>query len=418
MSVHCRVDLALNLRINPALIPVSMADFDPLSARPPDGNPAQPAQTLTWEQALAVCDEGIARYSRPGATTDLDLRRLAEAWLNRGQVLECKPETLGEAVSSYEKAIELLDRLNPGAEGHPHRHVLATAWLNRGNVLQRSDEPSAVEEATRSYQRAIVLLREAPADAVAERCALGTAWLNAGGAWQKLQTPAARAEGERALAEAIAVFRALPFERELVVKRLLAAALLNRAGILFAGPEAERRAAGFEAAQEVIEVLAGAEAQDAGACEIGLKARCLRCEVYSAALVADNGTTEGRDDLVAEATDTCEEALRFIENAERNGGAFFRPVAQWLFRLGVMIYAEHQPQFLGEYVREFFGGAALADARAELRASTQSAIDRVRSVLRERLFAGPKSPDAAKWVASLEDLQSAAAFLQQPAAQA
>ncbi len=371
---------------------------------------ADSGETLSWDQAFALCETAVRQGELKAAGPEAEARdivRLAEAWLARGQMLEFRPELLDEAVVSYEKAIAGFEQ-SKGAEGGIYR--LAVGWMNLGNAQQKRGGAAAAGSAAHAYQKAIDLL--APRESVPpqERCTLGAAQMNYALAVQETGAGDSTARAESALDEAIAVFRTLPQE-EFHFRRMLAAATLNKARLLVRGSAPNRRLEGVDLAREAITLLESAEQDDPMACEIGLKARCLLCEVYSASLFHEGPPRAASDETVAQATDICEEALTLINTAEQKGATYFRPVAHWLYRLGVSLYGQYQPQFLGEFVQEYYGGAGLDDVRDDVRGLTLEVIERTRATYRERLFSSRQSEHAQRWLQALDDLKEAGDFV-------
>src|SRR6266496_813593 len=58
------------------------------------------------------------------------------------------------------------------------------------------------------------------------------------------------------------------------------------------------------------------------------------------------------DTVLGEASDRAEAALRLVLHWSREGFRDFEPFGIWFFRFAASLYAEYQPQFLGEFVME------------------------------------------------------------------
>jgi hypothetical protein len=84
--------------------------------------------------------------------------------------------------------------------------------------------------------------------------------------------------------------------------------------------------------------------------------------------------------LASEATDAIEDGLAIARSFEERGDPQLRPLAERLFRLGAQLYANHQPQFLAEFVLETTATPSLAadDAFLSIAAGAVSAaLDRL-----------------------------------------
>ncbi|GEM_PF-1262669 len=90
------------------------------------------------KQALTSYDETINFCHRLPLETDNQRKMLADAYLNRGNVLRMvgsqKSDDLEQALASYDQAIQVAKDLP--LEIPDHCTLLACAYLERGNVLQ------------------------------------------------------------------------------------------------------------------------------------------------------------------------------------------------------------------------------------------------------------------------------------------
>ena len=141
----------------------------------------------------------------------------AAAWLARGEALEAAatPDSLGDAVRSYDCAIALLRPLAAASRGPAEaqlapRRDLAIAYLHRGNALQKLATPEALAEAVRTYDEAVALLA-APdlATVVPALQLLAATWLNRAHALHRQATPPAISAAIESHRQSIAVLENL-----------------------------------------------------------------------------------------------------------------------------------------------------------------------------------------------------------------
>jgi len=259
-----------------------------------------------WEVALEKFEAAIAlREAMDWRNDPLVAWGLAAGWLNRGDVLYFSGET-GESLASLDRAIAVMGTL-PLAENPAYVDRLLLAWINRGT---RAGEIGRNDFAEASF---------AAAEALFE-------------AWGR-ETHNAR--------------------------RMLAAMFHgNRARWLLSRGEAVAALDDARTAIAVLSPLAMDQPEIAGAAAV---ARGILCRVLAALLEVPGGVALS-EDWIAEATDATEEALALVKRHEFTG--------EWvadLVRYGALIYRTCQPQFLGEFVREWLRVGALRDDASLLR---------------------------------------------------
>jgi hypothetical protein len=280
----------------------------------------------------------------------------AALWLRRGQTCEAQatPAALDEAVRCYNEAVAQLTTLlssvsRPAPPEFQRR--LAIAWMNRGNALQKQLNVLDLEESVRSYDQAISLLRGSlgPED-LAGRNSLGAAWMNRGQALHRQGTAPTLEEALRSQHEAIAVLRALPLHQDIAFRLNLAGALMNEANILL-GDRQGRHDQARTSAKSSLALLLTQEAIHPDAAGLALQARRALCDAIGQLLVA-NTTSLAISELADEAGDVVDDGLALARLWEQKGRRDLRPLAERLFYFGIQLYRIHQPQFLAEFVLE------------------------------------------------------------------
>lgn len=293
-----------------------------------DADAARPA----WERALVTL--GLGQWEatvaeRDGAerllqgTTDAitafgqPLEQLAGAdafrvwglvWMNRGNAFQTppKPDRLDRAVEAYDQAIAGFERALALGEDENSRNSLGAAWMNRGRACQCLGNLEAWKSACASYRKAAEILS------------------SLSGWWPRLNTAAARANLAVALAEAAEDL----------------------------GTEAVQESETLVTA--VLETLNTDVRRDPTVADIALKAMRARLCTLGAVLTAQ--TKEGgapASEVVTQAGDTLEESLDLLRHWLNAGVRPFEGLAWRFVRMGFGFYAQAQPQFAAEFVREW-----------------------------------------------------------------
>lgn len=319
---------------------------------------------------------GSSTPQAPGAA----LRARAAARLREGQELEARHE-LAPALAAYDDAIALLSQL-PAAGDARVRRELAVSWMNRASALAKS---AAREAALAAYDRALALLARPPENADATwRATTAAAWLNRSGLQQHVGDAATQADALRCSDEALAAFAELPLDGQPAYRINFAGAWLNRADLLaqLGRPAAEIR----DAANRACTFAEPLAANELAAAAVALQARL----VLLATIATDlTDATTLDDEILAEAGDLADEGLALFRGWEtRDAGALAAPALQ-LVRCGAFLYANHQPQFLAEFLRE-----NLADTTA---ARPATFTTRLREIAREALAAAEQRVHA-RWL--------------------
>lgn len=270
-------------------------------------------------------------------TPDL-INAQASTWMKRGIALLTKntAEALRESLDCFDAAISLRRAL-PLRESAWYRYVLAAGWMNRGDALTRLH---FLDDAVDSYDEALVLLQTLDlGENPLFRKRLALAWMNRGVTRQKQESPAALISFENALAIA-------------AEPSLRAASLTNLGNALlqFNSTDLPKTRDAF---REALRLLADKELTDIDAAKTGLNARRGICRVIAFQL-ADAKTPD--PDLVSDATDAAEEALRLIRHWQQRGEIRFRELALEMIHFGARAYQLYQPQFLTEFLTEMLPG--------------------------------------------------------------
>jgi tetratricopeptide (TPR) repeat protein len=319
-------------------------------------------------------------------------------WLKKGQAFEMTGDFVA-AVTAYDRAVIILAELHRCGNSSV-RYELAVAWMNRGNALQKQDGEHRWEDALRSYGRTIALLKCEPLRDQSERLTLGCAQMNRAGVMQKhsqLSYAAASCD------DAITTLRELLPNGDFQVNRTLAAAWLVRGSIALGVRTIAAIEMTISCARESLRLLEREEPSDLIATDITLKSHQLFCEACGLRLDDKSQRTDIAA-IVGEVSDHAEAALKIILNSAggKFGGSGWN--GTWFFRFAASLYAEYQPQFLGEFVMEHLrsGGLRTNPVLAEeWRGLAVSALSRARVRLHSLLFSDPGATEAARWLEAL-----------------
>lgn len=262
-----------------------------------------------------------------------------------------RPEAASEALRCFDQALDLRNQL-PIDDEPLLRYGLAACWLNRADALVRLGGGPQIAEALRSYEEGIALARTLPAE-IDPRFPrrLAIAHQNRALVLQLREGPGA-ADAIAAFTEALAVLESAPAAAIPDRVYMQAAVWVNLANARAFEGAADAWIHARDAARQAIALVTDLEQTDAGAAEVGLKARHVLCHAYAARLAAgeaDNSTTA--EDVHA-ASDAADEALELARLWEQQGVDRFRGIAYDLFRFGARVYAIYQPQFLEEFVQD------------------------------------------------------------------
>lgn len=312
----------------------------------------------------------------------------AATWLRRGQAHEARGggADLAAAAGCYQRAIAQL--APPGAPvATDDRRALAIAWMNLGNVQHllaaRARSAAAFCEVATCFLRAIELLEPLSlGDDPTWRNSLGAAWLNRGAALEECGDEARLAAALASADRALASLALLPLAQRLAFRLNLAGAWLLRARVLLRLSSADLAAAGA-AARRALALVAADERAHAAAAEIGLKAR----HALLRALVVSLDDRPRNEPHLAEASDLVEDGLDVFACCSQSGANALLPLALDLLRAGALVYAAHQPQFVGEFLREHAARLLRSAAPAErdvLGAAIGATFTAAEEVLRQR----------------------------------
>jgi tetratricopeptide (TPR) repeat protein len=255
------------------------------------------------------------------------------------------------ALSHFECAIELREAL-PWREDVESAWLLAAGWINRSDVLRFLGDP---EKAIHSLDRAIeamnfVRLDENPG--CANRLIL--AWVNRGTACGEARRMDESLEGFCSAENLLEQWGGPTTPDRKLMGSMLHA---NRARVLLA---VGRIAEGWQDSQTAVSLLEGLEPAPV-VTEAAIKSRGILCQALALMLDEPCGTGE-EVDWIARATDSVEEALAMARESSYRGA--------WiadLVRYGARIYRICQPQFLGEFVREWMDSSSPLSENHELK---------------------------------------------------
>jgi tetratricopeptide (TPR) repeat protein len=282
-----------------------------------------------------------------------------------------------EALSCFDRALDMRRGL-PIDDDPLLRYGLAACLLNRGDALIRLGDAGRMVDALAAFDEGIDVMRALPltADARFPR-RLAMACHNRGLALQAMGRPVA--EPIAAFADALAILDDDQASGITDRQYLLAVVLTNLASARVVENTAESAALARAAARRAIALVDGAEAGDASAAEVGLKARHVLCHTIAVRLSAPAASDDPMPEDVHEATDIADEGLDLVRQWEKKGVARFRAIACDLFRFGTVVYATFQPQFLNEFVREHLDpnrSSAEYVSSPEMRAAVEEALER------------------------------------------
>jgi hypothetical protein len=319
------------------------------------------------------------------------------------------------AIRCFEEAIDLRGRL-PLAENPGFRYGLAGGWINRGDALTRLGGLGNLVDAVTSYATAIELLKDPPAgDDGRFAIRLAIAWMNRGIALEEQTSEPAMAEAAHSYEEAVKVLshshRAADARHEMV----LASAWINFGNALLRSAGSGRAEQAGEAAGSALSLLAEAESKDLAAAEAGLKARHILCQSLAARLDAPSGGVSTQMDLIGKLTDAAEDALTLAQKWEMAGEKCFRPLATQFFHLSALVYEKHQPHFLAEFLLEHLDrerATCFAPVSESWLAIGRESLSRIRRAWSERGFEWLATPQGARRLQTLKELNAAEARLQ------
>jgi len=304
-------------------------------------------------EALSNFDQAINLVK--GATVETeneDFRKndLADIWINRGITQLGNPvaEAAAEAIRNFDEAIALRKELPAGPENQ-FRYGLADAYMHRAVALGRSNSHA---EAVSALESAIAVMRELPIDENDWfRHQLAIAQMNRAAALQA-QGADFLVQAIGAMDETIALLKGQRILERNEGKHLLAAAYINRAGLLLAAGTVDQAHAAKDAITEARALTDSLEKTEPAFADLGIKSR----HAYSRLagfLLSESGVSSDADKaLVDSATDAVDEGLALWREWEQRGVGAFRQISSQLFQFGCMLYLQHQPHFLAEFVLE------------------------------------------------------------------
>ncbi|HEY4245320.1 MAG TPA: hypothetical protein VGM64_00625 [Lacunisphaera sp.] len=328
-------------------------------------------------------------------------------WLRYGQAQEvhATAESVTNAVQSYQRAIELLTAQPAGQV----RKELGIAWMNFGNARQKQSDTLASEEAVRAYDDAITLLNDEPAAGdPALRNSIGAAWMNRGHALQRRGLREGIAAALESYDRAIALLETLPLDENQFFTINLAAALLNRAQALLALPTPAATSA-HDAANRALQLVIENARTDPTAADVALKTYHALCAALSQRLSRSPDKA-----LIAETSDTIDDALALVRHWETQGVQMIRPFKIVFYRFGARFYLAHQPQFIAEFLLEtltHISTPGVETDNGELHSIATSTLAQVRSDVYNRSLLNPNDDRLARMREELDQANQQIATL-------
>jgi tetratricopeptide (TPR) repeat protein len=349
----------------------------------------------TYQQAIETLTPFLPDPENPDYRDDL-----GSAWTNQGiaWMLRGGPVGLKSALTCFERAVEVRTPLLGLGEPR-YRYHLAGAWLNHGDVLARlklSDRPEANPVA--SYDQAIALLQELPRAGNPLFCRrLMLAWINRGSILLRTNPEADRESALQAFAAAIETGAACSDDS--LVATLAAAAWINTAEAL---SQAGSWAQAQTAARRALAAIAGQEKASAEGALLGLRGRLALCLL--AARRGGESASEGA--RLTEAIEIAEGGLSLAGKWKTD--ARFAPLLLEFFRLGAEAYARWQPHFLVEFLEEYGPLARAAGGDAAVKPIAAQAITQALSQVARAAFPALHQPGIERALATFRQLREAA----------
>lgn len=154
--------------------------------------------------------------------------------------------------------------------------------------------------------------------------------------------------------------------------------------------------------------------RELAAAEGGFKARHILCQALTA-LLGSSSDDATRLDLVGRITDAVEDGLGLARTWDNAGVTTFRPLATELFHLGALIYENHQPHFLAEFLLDHLdpvrAGCAVPGNEG-WHAIAGESLSRVRREIRNTDFGLLATPPGRRRLETLGEVRSAEARLE------
>jgi tetratricopeptide (TPR) repeat protein len=306
---------------------------------------------------------------------------------------------VADALGCFDEALAIRRALPPNPDPWQD-YVLAASWMNRGDALIRLGGAANLAEAVRSFDEALAVMRNVPLDAnplFARRLAI--AWINRGLALQEQGSALALADARKSFEEGIDTLKGREDQNQVV-----ACGWMNRANVLMrAEPPLVAEARG--SAEQAIVLLLKEEETEVVSAETSLKARHILCQTFAQTLADEES---GRAECAVVAKAVAEAGLKVIRAWEAKGETRFRPLARQLFRFGVTLLQQYEPEGVISFIDAGFpaiGGAC----DLETIAVYETAVDvlaRAWRVLEKEGFAAINTPRLDQWVETLRALRS------------
>ncbi len=263
--------------------------------------------------------------------------RTAREWIECGHhfAASTRIEDLSRALLCYDRARTVCD---PSESNPAPLRDLGLAWMNRGNILQQPGPHYDCVAALNAYDQALVVFFAIP-DATPDLInTIATVYLNRGRAHQRLLSIAEASKDYRKARETL---RPLVASGDFAAIRNFAGATVNFGQIQLdsAAPDAELT----DTFLSTRAALTPFTDSDAVAATLALELSRLELVLRERTLTRDS---------LGDFTDTLEVALALAASWAPRSHPTALDAATQLFRLGATAYAECQPQFLLEFLRE------------------------------------------------------------------
>jgi hypothetical protein len=321
--------------------------------------------------------------------------------------LQATPEKEKAALQAYDQAIGILKgETSPTPE---LTQSLAVAWMNRANILQRFGVPEALQHSVKAYDEALSLASVfSPTDHAG---LVGSMWMNRGAALERVLARELDDQAAASFRSAIGVLEASGAGAENVhIRRLTLAARINHAGVVLRLGGAAAASDTIAACGVMLDSLKDLEDNDPADADLAFRARRIVCEASGRLMEGLTGANVDRD-VLSRATDSAEEALSQAKLWESRGLPAFRPWTRWFFDFALSLYAQFQPQFLGEFILDTLRSPQTPPAWSqspELRTAALTTTERVRRYVGERLLqsvADPAAPQLNELLQTLQDVE-------------
>lgn len=262
---------------------------------------------------------------------------------------ENTPDSLRRSIEAFDHAIDLRQSRFDSSDSW-NMYGLIGGWINRGDAYNKLGE---LQKAVESYEQAVKFLAYLPfeKDPLFEK-RHATTWVSFGLILQKQGTDFHRML--ECFEKGIECFDRLsqsdPQRTSLID---FASAKTNFANAAIQSYDEPLRQRGLSLAKDALKDVSTFQENNIFAAEVSLKARLAICSFNTSLLTKKNDIAENQS-VFSETTDLVEEALELARHWETQGHECFRNLAGDIFRFGCRIYQNYQPEFLAEFIWDYF----------------------------------------------------------------